>query len=178
MSELLRNNKERVIVLPKGACFTQRADRIANVISSEVVVVDASSVDRSIPYGENKFKDFKCNAIWDTGATRTVITKKVIAALGLKEKGVQEVHTAGGTIETEDYVIDLWLPNQVSVNILPVIRGAISDEYDVLIGMDVIGIGDFCITNFQGKTTFSFRMPSMESIDFLSSRPTTGSQPG
>jgi len=37
----------------------------------------------------------------------------------------------------------------------------------MLIGMDVICKGDFAITNFQGNTTFSFRMPSMYEIDFV-----------
>jgi preprotein translocase subunit SecA len=36
----------------------------------------------------------------------------------------------------------------------------------MLIGMDIIGLGDFVVTNFNGKTMFSFRMPSMASMDF------------
>lgn len=32
--------------------------------------------------------------------------------------------------------------------------------------MDIISRGDFAITNFGGKTTFSFRIPSTEEIDF------------
>ncbi len=42
----------------------------------------------------------------------------------------------------------------------------VRDSVDVLIGMDVIGLGDFSITNKDGKTTFSFREPSMEEIDY------------
>lgn len=41
-----------------------------------------------------------------------------------------------------------------------------SDDYDVVIGMDVISRGDFALTNLNGKTTFSFQIPSMEEIDF------------
>jgi hypothetical protein len=36
----------------------------------------------------------------------------------------------------------------------------------MLIGMDVINYGDFAISNYNGKTTFSFRMPSLMKIDF------------
>jgi hypothetical protein len=32
--------------------------------------------------------------------------------------------------------------------------------------MDIITQGDFAITNFGGRTMFSFRLPSLESIDF------------
>lgn len=41
-----------------------------------------------------------------------------------------------------------------------------SDEYDVVIGMDVICHGDLAITNKDDKTTFSFRIPSETEIDF------------
>ena len=41
-----------------------------------------------------------------------------------------------------------------------------SDEYDVVIGMDVICNGDLAITNQDDKTTFSFRIPSVAEIDF------------
>lgn len=33
--------------------------------------------------------------------------------------------------------------------------------------MDIIGQGDFAVTNYQGKTVFSFRMPAAECIDFV-----------
>jgi hypothetical protein len=38
---------------------------------------------------------------------------------------------------------------------------------DVLIGMDVICKGDFALTHKGGKTVFSFRYPSIATIDFL-----------
>ena len=41
-----------------------------------------------------------------------------------------------------------------------------SDEYDVVIGMDVICKGDLAVTNKDGRTTFSFRIPSEVEIDF------------
>jgi hypothetical protein len=36
-----------------------------------------------------------------------------------------------------------------------------------LFGMDVIGSGDLAITNHNGKTTFTFRIPPCEEIDFV-----------
>lgn len=33
--------------------------------------------------------------------------------------------------------------------------------------MDIISKGDFAITNVDGKTVFSFRIPSVETIDFV-----------
>ena len=40
-------------------------------------------------------------------------------------------------------------------------------ETDVLIGMDIISKGDFCVTNFQGKTVLTFRVPSCSEFDFV-----------
>src|SRR3972149_10734968 len=37
---------------------------------------------------------------------------------------------------------------------------------DILIGMDLITLGDFAITNKDGQTMFSFRHPSLGHIDF------------
>jgi hypothetical protein len=39
---------------------------------------------------------------------------------------------------------------------------------DVLIGMDIISMGDFAITNARGKTIFSFVIPSLnKKISFI-----------
>jgi hypothetical protein len=39
---------------------------------------------------------------------------------------------------------------------------------DILIGMDIMNQGDFAVTNLNGITRFSFRIPSMAAIDFTS----------
>jgi hypothetical protein len=44
-------------------------------------------------------------------------------------------------------------------------------DADVLIGMDVIAGGDFAVTSYLGKTHMSFRMPSVQCIDFVKQRP-------
>ena len=39
-------------------------------------------------------------------------------------------------------------------------------DYDVIIGMDIIILGDFVITNKDDQTWFAFRYPSSEYIEF------------
>jgi hypothetical protein len=39
-------------------------------------------------------------------------------------------------------------------------------DADLLIGMDIIRSGDFAVSNYQNRTIFSFRCPSLEEIDF------------
>lgn len=36
----------------------------------------------------------------------------------------------------------------------------------MLIGMDIITMGDFYISNYHGQTTMTFRVPSLECRDF------------
>jgi hypothetical protein len=45
-------------------------------------------------------------------------------------------------------------------------KGILTD-FDVLIGMDIIGTGDFAVTNLGDTTVFTFRTPSVERIDFV-----------
>lgn len=70
-------------------------------------------------------------------------------------------------METNVYVVGLHLPNGLGNGFLQVTEmPAIAGAHDILIGMDVISAGDFAISNHEGRTVFSFRMPSAGRIDF------------
>jgi hypothetical protein len=153
--------------------FTQSYSHVERVLLSEVNIVNSELINRSIPYSENTFERYKCRALWDTGANNSVITQKIVKALNLPTRGMADIHTAGGVIVGTRHIIDLWLPNKVVINNLRVLTGFLGDEADVLIGMDVITLGSFCISNYQMKTTFSFGMPSLEVIDLQSPRVVT-----
>ena len=77
-----------------------------------------------------------------------------------------DVHTAQGSHRTETYLVGIILPNKVAFPSVKVSKGNVHG-FDVLIGMDIIGSGDFAVTNKDGKTVFSFRTPSMGVIDFV-----------
>ncbi|MDP3948454.1 MAG: retroviral-like aspartic protease family protein [bacterium] len=122
-----------------------------------------------------KPKIFEYIGIWDTGATNSVITKKVADDLNLKPISVAEMHHAGGTSIANVYLVNIILPNTVTVAQIRVTEGQLiapqnileKDHAQVLIGMDIIGMGDFVVTNFDQKTTLSFRLPSYEEIDLV-----------
>lgn len=105
-------------------------------------------------------------ALWDTGATVSVISQGVVDACGLKPIAPVEVHGVHGPSMTAAFIVNLRLPNSVTFPGLFVTLGVLKDA-DVLIGMDIITKGDFAVTNFDGRTTFTFRMPSLGVIDFL-----------
>ncbi len=106
-------------------------------------------------------------ATWDTGATNSVITQRVIDACGLKPIGTTAVsHAQGTTDDVEVFLVNIGLPNGVAFPALRVTRGELRGT-DVLIGMDIIAQGDFAVTNRDGNTKFSFRIPSIADIDFV-----------
>ena len=51
--------------------------------------------------------------------------------------------------------------------IIEVMSEELTGGFEVLIGMDIIGAGDFAVTNSNGKTVMSYRYPSIERIDFV-----------
>ena len=38
---------------------------------------------------------------------------------------------------------------------------------DLLIGMDIISMGDFAVSNHAGKLVFTFRVPSIKTTDYV-----------
>lgn len=106
------------------------------------------------------------NALWDTGATSTSITQKIVDALGLAPTGLAKVHHADGESMVPTFLVNVRLPNEVGFAGVKVTLAKLTG-IDVLIGMDIISAGDFVLTNKSGKTVFTFRIPSMAEIDFV-----------
>lgn len=147
--------------------FTSTYPKISKFLINEVMITKAISptMSKILKIDDYNFK--KYNAIWDTGATGSVITEKVAKELDLKPTGMALVSTASGENFANTYIVNIWLPNKVVFGELKVIEGKIQGENEVLIGMDVISSGDFAVTNYDGKTVFTFRSPSAKCIDFV-----------
>lgn len=105
-------------------------------------------------------------AIWDTGATNSVITQAVVDACGLVPTGMVEVHGVHDSRQSETYLVNVRLPNSVAFMGVRVTQGNLKDA-GMLIGMDIINQGDFAVTNLGGITKFSFRYPSTIHLDFV-----------
>ncbi|GAI78519.1 unnamed protein product [marine sediment metagenome] len=165
---------------PPAKSFTSSYDRMSRVLQNEVHITDAfkpSSITGTISPQTLNAK--KYSAIWDTGATGTVITQKVVNDLGLKQVGVTQLTTASGKKDDAPlYLVAIFLPNLVYRSELMVVEASVTGNAEVLIGMDIIGSGDFAVTNKDGKTVFTFRMPSIERIDFAKQQPRISSPPG
>ena len=99
---------------------------------------------------------YEFTALWDTGATGSVISQTVVDACELQATGTRTMRQAQGSTQgVSAYTINIELPNDLEFQALPVILGDLPG-YDMLIGMDIIGLGDFAITHPEGDTKFSF----------------------
>ena len=106
-------------------------------------------------------------ALWDTGATNSVITTSCAERLGIKPVSIAESHHAGGISIVNVYLVNIILPNRILISGVKVSEcSEQAGDFDVIIGMDIITMGDFSITNVGGKTVFSFSTPSIRTIDF------------
>ncbi len=76
------------------------------------------------------------------------------------------VDGVGGRFSTATFIVNLFLPNKVLVPDVGVTLMTLSADFDVLVGMDIINLGDFAVSNYKSSTNFTFRMPSKEKIDF------------
>jgi hypothetical protein len=52
-----------------------------------------------------------------------------------------------------------------------------NEDFGVLIGMSIINKGDFSISNYDNKTTLSFRIPSVKETDYTKEKPVSHISP-
>ena len=111
-------------------------------------------------------------ALWDTGATMSAISHSVAEDLKLVPIGKQIVATPTGSKEVDTFCVDTMLPNNVNFEGIIVIDSEIGSQtaggepIGMLVGMDIIGRGDFAVTNHNGRTIFTYRCPSVGSITY------------
>lgn len=147
--------------------FTTRSNQRVAILQNEIYISEAHDPASGAPAPIKK----PFIGIWDTGATGTVICKKISDALGLQPSGRTTVRAVGEgdtahEYETNTYLVNLYLPNNVVIVGVRVGEGSIAGG-DLLLGMDIIGEGDFAISKADGKTVWTFRTPSVETIDFV-----------
>ena len=140
-----------------GNCFTYRYNGITKFLITPAGIESA----------RNKRDTIEIKALWDTGASRSLIREEVASQLNLQSVSKIILSTPSDkNFPSNVYLVNLYLPNQTRFRDLQVAEGVLKN-YDMLIGMDVINCGDFIVSNFDMKTTFTFRMPSMKEFDFL-----------
>ena len=141
--------------------LTHKGDSIEKCIATPVKVGN--------PVNGSELNTF---GIWDTGATNSAITKKTAKELGLMPVSIAKVHGVHGAQYVNVYMVKVTLNNQnITLNTLvsecEYLNTEKGGEAGLLIGMNIITKGDFCISNHGGTTVMTFRVPSLERIDYV-----------
>ena len=142
--------------------ITRRFQEKVDCIITECYVYAATNLTHSDSIKRVKIM----RSLWDTGASVSLISARVAKVLGLSSIGKSGVSGYNEGIDVKDtFLVHFGLPTgDIVTNIMAMEFE--SDEYDVVIGMDVICNGDLAITNKDDKTTFSFKIPSEQEIVF------------
>lgn len=104
----------------------------------------------------------KCNAIFDTGATRSAITQKIFKELSLVKSGHATICGVESHKEIFTARINVSLSDEIQFKKLDVAVCALPAGIDALLGMDAISCGDLLLLNGLQKTTMTFRVPPSE----------------
>lgn len=139
--------------------LTHSAVAIENVIKTQIKVTNTVTN-----------KEINSLAIWDTGATNSVITKSAASALGLIPMSMASVSGVHGTKIVNVYLVKITLNNEnISITTQVTECEELSSKNDtaMLIGMNIINLGDFHISNYNGQTVMTFRVPSLERTDYV-----------
>ncbi|MCF0178968.1 MAG: retroviral-like aspartic protease [Bacteroidales bacterium] len=142
-----------------GVYVDQQESKVESIISP-VAVCEAVELNENMDIPK-VYRTMNC--MWDTGSTNTLITQDIVDELGLEPYGRAVVSDNSMVEECDTYLVHIGLPTGNTVLNLEVLLTN-SKDYDVVIGMDVITMGDFVLTNANGKSVFSFRYPAKEKI--------------
>jgi hypothetical protein len=144
--------------------ITIRAEHLLNRIISPVTVQQSAAfcLRRNIPV-----KPLDVRAMWDTGSKLTCVSTKIARYLDLKKVDSLELTSIHGSDISNVYLVDIILPDGITIANVTAAEIDSGEEFEILIGMNIISLGDFAITNNNGETVFSFRLPTANlPIDF------------
>lgn len=142
-----------------STAYSYRYPRIVNQI-----LIDCHL---SLP-GEGTVETGALKTLWDTGAMCTCVSLVKAQELGLTQVNTTQVMGANNEpFDAPVFIVKLRM-GKFELPMIPVIGLPMEKAgHEVIIGMDVISKGDLAITNFGGKTTITFREPSMETINYV-----------
>lgn len=99
-------------------------------------------------------------ALWDTGASVSVISSRIAEELNLEPTGMSYVSGFDGKrIKRNTYRVNIEFASDMKISFVEVVESPMI-AFDFLIGMDIISLGSLSIDNGDcSGTVFSFEMP-------------------
>ena len=145
--------------------FIKDYDKLKKILLMPIEIIPVSSSNEAISKTPVKIK-----ALWDTGATLTVIKPELKDKLELcmvRAGSSAKIAGLGGFFDANYTVLSLRLWENFEINWCPVYVLDYSVDVDIIIGMDIISMGDFAVCNTGNKTSFSFVVPPLpDKTDF------------
>jgi hypothetical protein len=144
-------------MIPPYQAISLTANGLLRDIKTSVILRLANNLAKLYKIPE---KTEQVIALWDTGATTSSISSGLAARLSLPAIGMAQVQAAGGIHDSRLFSIDIIFPQpNFIINNVEATEFKDNGVFDVLIGMDIITLGDFSITNANMQTVFSYRIP-------------------
>lgn len=110
----------------------------------------ATQITISSPAGDRQLHN--CTAIWDTGATSSMISQRIAQELKLSPQGSVKVSGVHGVENANIYTVDLIFNNGYRIPDIQVSEAGNSGGFDLLVGMDVISRGIFIVDGVNHAT--------------------------
>jgi len=96
-------------------------------------------------------------AVWDTGCTTSSISKNLIRKLGLTPTGEKslriDMHGNAEYVDTYDIIVQIGTGPTIKIDKA---REMSLPDFGILLGMDVITLGDFTVSSSSGKTVATY----------------------
>lgn len=135
---------------------------IKNYLPDNVFIYDAGPMPLQIVtplrvYNHLNNKSRVVNALWDTGASQSLVSERVVRELELKDASMMVSNTANG-IASRYTSLCFALPGDVDymayveAGVLPDAIG--SSEF--IVGLDIISMGDLSLRHGNGRMELSF----------------------
>lgn len=101
----------------------------------------------------------KCKAVWDTGATSSMISATAAKKLGLAPHGIVQIAGVHGVSNAKCYHVDIAFESGFCIPGIKVSEASDFGGFDVLVGMDIIGRGKMYIDGVNGSLRACFQFP-------------------
>jgi len=145
------NSKYRGLIKPYNS--------LTNKLTSTAYMLPLASFDKDIRNIPVKLK-----VLWDTGATLTFIKPIIRDKLKLcmfKTDASADIAGLGGIFKADFSIASIILTENLKIDYCPVHVLDYPINFDMIIGMNIINMGDFLINNTDNKTSFSFVAPPL-----------------
>ena len=102
-----------------------------------------------------------------SGIQKRIITPKLVNDLGFIPAGTMSISGISGALDVEFILAAIQLPDGILRQNIKMAVCDFSQNINVILGMDIISLGDFQLFNGNNNTVFSFTSPPSEKIKIM-----------